>query len=379
MDLDPENQPTTHSFDPVREAASSGMSAYILERYRRTEAGEQLRATRLERDKCLASLNRILSELESIEETMHTTHAVASECERLRNTCSRQAEVLRDLASCALTFATDVQERMRVVNLCQSVGFIPGTTLKVRSLLGLPRFKIFAEEVCMVTITVLNFEESVLWKSSPIPINRDRGTDGNCVAEIPLCFFTDVSEVCVGIVFDSHVVAKSVLLDRHLLASSSLLQLYHNDIPIEKCFISLENSDPPPLPEIIRAILRIVVLSISDIILDEGLEGNITLSLIPEVVGADRRLDIDLNPESSSMEAELEIDPLICFQATVAVRAASFTVCTGRFIVDPDQAIEDEIKVNVELFDSEGNPNGSVEFSLEVLRASSGTVGARSG
>ena len=378
MNPQPENQPTTGSFHSVEENCRD-KSAYLLERFRRTEADEQLRVTRLERDKYLAGLNRILSEVERIEGTIHTTYAVTSECERLRDICSRQAEVLRELASCAIRFTTDVQERMRVVHLCESVGFLPGTALKVRSLVGLPRFKIFAEEPCTVTITVLDFGESVLWKSTPIPINRERATDGECVAEIPLCLFTDVSEVCLGIVFDSHLVAKSVFLDRHLLASSSQLQLYHNEIPIEKCFISFDEPNSPPLQENITATLKIVVLSMSDIMLDEGLERNLTLALIPDTVGSDRRLDIELNPESSCIEAELEIDPRISFQAKVAVRSSSFTVCTGRFTLNPHQTVEGEIKVNVELFDSEGNPNGHVEFGVELLRATSATVAARSG
>lgn len=253
---------------------------FTVERHRREEAEREVSALRTAKEGVERVSLIALRELEDVSGMLSKTRDLAEWAEILNHRVAAQEAVIQRFASLALRVARTHEDKGLVSSLCREVGILPHDAYAVHGVFGLPRLRVFSDEPCVISLSLLGHDGPPLFSSEPIEVfhspsevNTWMTSPNSPAIHFPRDFFTGDPGLRIGIVFDSCVIAETKSLTQTDFEQRIPIPLFHNDIPIPGCEILLaQEPETRAIPDSSGSLeLRIIAV---DDVASPGLTGS---------------------------------------------------------------------------------------------------------
>jgi hypothetical protein len=209
---------------------------YLQERHRVMTLQEELKVVSSQRDALEDTLSATMDELNSASETLSHVTFLTNECEQLQKHNEQLKDILEKLAETSFSIATTARDRAAIMTICQDV-LECGTSgmISVERMLGLPRLRVFDDELCEIELVVLDSHNDMLWKSNLIEVLQSEISNFqlHCIKIPSELFAEDSKETRIAVMFDGSVIAETDLISLEAFTSDTRLRLFHNGIQLE--------------------------------------------------------------------------------------------------------------------------------------------------
>ena len=351
---------------------------FVAERHRRHEAERSLQNLQLEREKYTEATKRALIQLDDVASVLPTLYSLTEAYESLKQIHAASSAIAKKLGDFAFLNASSLKEKSAVLNLCEQVGGLPGNTVRLRGIQGLPRLRVFSDEDCSVQVCIIDAESTVLWSSQSIPVAQSRenpaywctGAEAQYLSEIPLCLLNSNAESKLGVLFESSIVAETVYISDVELMNAGQLQLFHDDVPLESAAIVFDSMD---FVETVHAVstrsVELRLLSVRDVEFDMDSEAEEDKPCVIVRCPQSRNQttifigdsEDSFFPSGSLEIASNNLSELLSIDVDLVV--GTVTVASG----SGTMATELDGKLDIQLYSERGVPNGwlILEYSCD--------------
>ena len=366
------------SCDVLATTPCSRCEAYAMERHRRIELENRLRLVELERDTYLKVAPRVIRELDMASDALSRHQTLTSELEAMSERMKMIEDSLMELGELAHTYAQNLHQKATVAKVCAKSGTLIGPMVRLASITGLPRLRVFSDEDCFIHLSIHHVDTTELWLSKPIIVKELPGLPGiwesgigDETVNIPLGLFSCIPESRFRLVLDSVVIGETKLVSSKDILSRSRIELYHDDVQLPDAFLSFHSdSHPSSLFEEPITKVDIRILSVSNVLLDvddDRTEGNSNPIVISFRCSQSIKEEvISLDPNTGTIPA-LTLDMLPSFngklESDVQLSVGGTQIARGSMSMGMDETIISTHEVP--LF-TDDRHNGSITLESNI-------------
>jgi hypothetical protein len=220
--------------------------AFLLERHKREEIQKKLIEDRDLSDRTLRSYQDVLCKLHDASNSLRKLADLSSECEIYKTRVDSLSNAISVIAPIALRGATSVSEKLAIMQACEGFEMNLWSNLRVRYISGLPRLRVFSDDICYVSLVML-IGDARVWTSGLFPVSQSSMDDSSFETapdlniSIPTAMLSGAENVCIAIDLEGSIVAESKPVSVDDISSSFSMPLFHNGIPLPSGSIMLYN------------------------------------------------------------------------------------------------------------------------------------------
>lgn len=220
--------------------------AFLLERHKREEIQKKLIEDRDISNRTLRSYQDVLCKLHDASNSLSKLADISSLCEIYKSRVDSLTNAISVVAPFALRGATSVSEKLAIMQACEGFEMNLWSNFRVRYIGGLPRLRVFCDDICYVSIVMLIGDVRV-WTSGMFPVSQSSIDDSSFETapdlniSLPTAMLSGAENVCIAIDLEGSIVAESKPVSVDDIISAFSMPLFHNGIPLPSGSIMFYN------------------------------------------------------------------------------------------------------------------------------------------
>jgi hypothetical protein len=235
---------------PIDHTAPSPCDRCLIEQHNREAAERTVFTLEVSCTQYQKILKRTMDELDRALELIGNMQILLRAVDDLQQEYETINVAYQDLSEAAFEFAPSIRDKAVVARMSQRSGHLPGPTVYLHSISGLPRLRVFGDEQCCVVVSIRDSLDFTLWSSPPVTVRQSTSenpcwqTVGDCGTEVqlPLGLFDLEHGSKLSLWCDSNLIAETPLMNSRAFQNSERLELSQTGVPIENSYIHLSKS-----------------------------------------------------------------------------------------------------------------------------------------